>query len=103
MANAKERTTLTLDARTKAEAKPILDQLGMSLSTYVDISLGQLVRDQGMPFTPSLRPQSPRRRTREEILREMDALDEATPADVQAGLAALTIEDERRMLGERDA
>ncbi|KAB8295416.1 type II toxin-antitoxin system RelB/DinJ family antitoxin [Bifidobacterium avesanii] len=103
MTGTKERTTLTLDAKTKEEAAAILDELGMSLSTFVDVSLKQLVRNQGMPFRPTLEVRAPRRLSREEVLREVARLDALTPPDVQAGLAALTPDDERRLLEERDA
>ncbi|PJM74733.1 type II toxin-antitoxin system RelB/DinJ family antitoxin [Bifidobacterium simiarum] len=102
MAGTKERTTLTIDAKTKEEAAAILDELGMSLSTFVDVSLKQLVRNQGMPFRPTLDVRTPRRLNQEEALREMARLDALTPADVQAGLASITPDDERRLLEERD-
>ncbi|MBW3080152.1 type II toxin-antitoxin system RelB/DinJ family antitoxin [Bifidobacterium saguinibicoloris] len=103
MPGIKEKTTLTLDAQTKAEAKEILDELGMSLSTYIDISLGQLVRDQGMPFTPTIRRKAERQLTPEEFIVEARRLLSGSDTDTQAGLAALTAEDERRMLEDRDA
>lgn len=98
----KERTTLTLDAQTKADAGPILDQLGVSLSAYVEMSLRQLVRDKGMPFRPTIMPNAPHMLAADQIAREMNGLDAATPSDVQEGLAAIDPQDERRILEARD-
>lgn len=55
----KERTSIALDPDVKREATAILDQLGMSLSSFTEICLRQVVRDKGMPFTPSIRPTMP--------------------------------------------
>lgn len=52
----KERTTIALDPEVKREATDVLEQMGLSLSSFTEICLRQVVRDKGMPFTPSLRP-----------------------------------------------
>ena len=52
----KERTTIALDPEVKREATDVLEQMGLSLSSFTEICLRQAVRDKGMPFTPSLRP-----------------------------------------------
>lgn len=48
----KERTTIALD-RVKREAADVLEQMGLSLSSFTEICLRQVVRDKGMPFTES--------------------------------------------------
>lgn len=58
MAVTKDRTTLTLDRETKERASEVLDKLGLSMSAYIDLSLRQLVREQGFPFTPALRKEA---------------------------------------------
>ena len=55
----KERTTIALDPEVKREATDVLEQMGLSLSSFTEICLRQVVRDKGMPFTPSLRPIRP--------------------------------------------
>lgn len=54
-----ENTTL-VQARTteklKANAAEILDKLGLNMSTYINMSLNQLVIQQGIPFEVKLNP-----------------------------------------------
>lgn len=55
----KERTSIALDPKVKHEATGMLEQMGLSLSSFTEICLRQVIRDKGMPFTPSLRPSVP--------------------------------------------
>ncbi|VUW80628.1 RelB antitoxin [Bifidobacterium breve] len=52
----KEKATISLDAQTKRDGIAILDAMGLSLSTFAEMSLRQLVCDGRLPFTPSVRP-----------------------------------------------
>lgn len=55
----KERTSIALDPKVKHDATSVLEQMGLSLSAFTEICLRQVIRDRGMPFTPSLRPSVP--------------------------------------------
>ena len=48
--------TLRIDDELKAESQQILDRMGLSLNTAVNIFLHQLCTDRGMPFRPSADP-----------------------------------------------
>ena len=48
--------TLRIDDNVKAESQQILDRMGLSLNTAVNIFLHQLCTDRGMPFRPSADP-----------------------------------------------
>lgn len=48
--------TLRIDDNLKAESQQILDRMGLSLNTAVNIFLHQLCTDRGMPFRPSADP-----------------------------------------------
>lgn len=50
----KEKTTLSLDAGTKREGIAILDEMGLNLSTFVEMSLRQTIHEGRLPFTPSV-------------------------------------------------
>lgn len=58
--SVKEKTTLSLDSQTKREGTVILDEMGLSLSTFMEMALRQLVRDRRLPFTPDLRRSFPK-------------------------------------------
>ena len=47
--------TFNLDKELKDEATKVFNSLEMDLSTGIRIYLGQVVRDQEIPFTPSLK------------------------------------------------
>ncbi len=47
---AKVSTNITIDAETKAKAQELLSDLGMDLSTAVNIFLRQMIRENGIPF-----------------------------------------------------
>lgn len=51
---AKISTSISLDSEVKEKALPILNELGLDLSTAVGIFLRQTIRDQGIPFDISL-------------------------------------------------
>lgn len=56
---AKVSTNISIDAETKAQAQAILADLGLDLSTAVNIFLRQMVYEDGIPFritrrTPNL-------------------------------------------------
>lgn len=48
---AKEQTTLSLDADVKAKARELFSELGMDLSTAVNIFLRQAVYEHSVPFS----------------------------------------------------
>ena len=50
---AKVSTNISIDADTKAKAQELLSDLGLDLSTAVNIFLRQMVRENAIPFTIS--------------------------------------------------
>ncbi len=54
---AKVSTNITIDSETKAKAQELLADLGLDLSTAVNIFLRQMVRENALPFT--VRRESP--------------------------------------------
>lgn len=52
---AKVSTNISIDADTKAKAQELLADLGLDLSTAVNIFLRQMVRDNAIPFAISRR------------------------------------------------
>ena len=48
---AKVSTNITIDSETKAKAQELLADLGLDLSTAVNIFLRQMIRDNALPFT----------------------------------------------------
>lgn len=104
MASQKEKTTLTLDREVKRSGVAVLEELGLSLSTFVDMALRQTVREGRLPFIPSVSGAgAPRLLSEEEVMRRIDSLNASTPPEVQTALADLTPEDERSILEARDA
>lgn len=55
---ASTKFTFNLDKELKDEATKVFNSLEMDLSTGIRIYLGQVVRDQEIPFTPSLKSAS---------------------------------------------
>ena len=47
----KVSTNITIDAETKAKAQAMLADLGLDLSTAVNIFLRQMIRENAIPFT----------------------------------------------------
>lgn len=47
---AKVSTNISLDAETKAKAQELLAELGLDLSTAINVFLKQVVRDNAIPF-----------------------------------------------------
>lgn len=47
---AKVSTNITIDVETKAKAQELLSDLGMDLSTAVNIFLRQMIRENRIPF-----------------------------------------------------
>lgn len=60
---AKVSTNISIDAETKAKAQVMLADLGMDLSTAVNIFLKQMLREGGIPF--SITREVPNRITRD--------------------------------------
>lgn len=59
---AKEATTLSLDTEVKARARELFTELGLDLSTAVNIFLRQAVYERAIPF--SIRREIPNAETR---------------------------------------
>ena len=53
---AKVSTNISIDSDTKAKAQVLLAELGLDLSTAVNIFLRQMIRDNAIPFTISRAP-----------------------------------------------
>ena len=51
---AKVSTSISIDSEVREKALPILNELGLDLSTAVGIFLRQTIRDQGIPFDVTL-------------------------------------------------
>ncbi len=52
---AKVATSISIDAEVKEKAIPLLNELGLDLSTAVGIFLRQTIRERAIPFDVSLR------------------------------------------------
>ena len=50
---AKVATSITIDSETKAQAQELLSDLGLDLSTAVNIFLRQAIRENAIPFSIS--------------------------------------------------
>ena len=48
------RISIRMDEKLRKEADEILDELGLNMSSAVNIFIKQLVRQGGLPFTPTL-------------------------------------------------
>ena len=48
------RISIRMDEELRKEADAILDELGLNMSSAVNIFIKQLVRQGGLPFTPTL-------------------------------------------------
>ena len=48
------RISIRMDEELRKEADAILDELGLNMSSAVNIFVKQLVRQGGLPFTPTL-------------------------------------------------
>ena len=59
--------TIRLDDELKAQAETLFAELGMSLSTAINVFLRQAVREQGIPFSVSLRTESAKAPAEEEV------------------------------------
>lgn len=51
---AKVSTSISIDADVKAQAQELFADLGMDMSTAINVFLRQAIRDQGMPFDVSM-------------------------------------------------
>lgn len=51
---AKVSTSISIDSEVREKALPILNELGLDLSTAVGMFLRQTIRDQGIPFHVTL-------------------------------------------------
>lgn len=51
---AKVSTSISIDADVREKALPILNELGLDLSTAVGMFLRQTIRDRGIPFEVTL-------------------------------------------------
>ncbi|OZG59352.1 XRE family transcriptional regulator [Bifidobacterium tissieri] len=50
------RVNFRTDEETKKEASAVFDILGIDMSTALNMFLKQTIRDQSLPFTPSIEP-----------------------------------------------
>ena len=48
------RVNIQIDENLKNKAEVILDELGLNINSAVNIFIRQLVRQEGLPFTPTL-------------------------------------------------
>jgi len=51
----KDRITIRIDHQQKVEAQAVAKDLGSDLSTLINIFLNQMIKENGLPFTPSNR------------------------------------------------
>ncbi len=49
---------ITINDKTAAEAKELLDELGMDIRTAVNVFLRQMIRERGLPFFVEVRRKS---------------------------------------------
>ncbi|KAE8127075.1 MULTISPECIES: type II toxin-antitoxin system RelB/DinJ family antitoxin [Bifidobacterium] len=104
MVSTKEKTTLSLDREIKQEGTEILNDMGLNLSTFVEMGLRQTIKDGRLPFVPSVsQTYGGSRIPAHDVRRRINELNAATPQSAHDYLASLSPEDERRLLEERDA
>ncbi len=72
--------TIRLDKNLKAQSEALFEQLGLNLSTAVNMFLRQAVRENGLPFQPSLGAPEEKHATEESSDK---------PDDLDAALASL--------------
>ena len=65
------RLNIRMDEGLRKKAEDILDELGLNMSSAVNIFIRQLVRQGGLPFTPTLTTQ---RTAGDEMQERIDAL-----------------------------
>lgn len=81
---AKVSTNITIDADIKAKAQELLTDLGLDLSTAVNIFLRQMIRENAIPFTISR--ETPNAVTTEAILSAEKGEDMHGPFDSVSSL-----------------
>ena len=54
--NRQVRVNFRTDEDTKRQANAVFDILGIDMSTALNMFLRQTIRDQSLPFTPSIEP-----------------------------------------------
>jgi len=57
MASSTSQINVVVDTKTKEEAARILDDLGLSMSTAINVYLKQIIRNSGIPFEIKTRDQ----------------------------------------------
>ena len=62
------RISIRMDENLRKEADAILDELGLNMSSAVNIFVKQLVRQGGLPFTPTLETKQAAKNKRQERL-----------------------------------
>ncbi len=67
MASLTSQINVVVDTKTKNEAARILDDLGLSMSTAINIYLKQIIKNSGIPFEI---------KTREQFMEENEISDE---------------------------
>lgn len=67
MASLTSQINVVVDTKTKNEAARILDDLGLSMSTAINIYLKQIIKNSGIPFEI---------KTREQFIEENEITDE---------------------------
>ena len=65
------RISIRMDENLRKEADAILDELGLNMSSAVNIFVKQLVRQGGLPFTPMLETKQATKNKRQERLNSL--------------------------------
>lgn len=68
------RFTFRVDKRLKKRAERVFDQMGMSMTSAINIFLAQCVREQRLPFQPGATPEELNEDNFESLLDEADEI-----------------------------
>ena len=82
---AKISTSISIDAETKAQAQELFADLGLDLSTAINMFLRQAIRENGIPFSMKLEPKPESK--------GLQAMKEASRIAAENGIADLSLDE----------
>lgn len=99
MASLTSQINVVVDTKTKNEAARILDDLGLSMSTAINIYLKQIIKNSGIPFEI---------KTREQFIKENEITDEyimeklkEAEKEMKLDNTTYTLEEVYKIVGEK--
>jgi addiction module RelB/DinJ family antitoxin len=80
--------TMRIDEDVKIKSQNLLSELGMDVTTYLTLALKQLIREQALPFQPSVASKNNQTDRKEAYLRLEQLRVKGTVTDYDAELAS---------------